>query len=162
MKVVSRTFAGDTISSDQLEGSRPDHLRRACSGRNLSCTESKELSYPVPLRKDAPHYQEKGGTLCLQDPYLSRAFDIFLFISDLIVFLKGRNGSYFLPHRMKQFSLRMISSFFERSSCITALIVVAVLHPHATGQCQRPPALQCHPFQAPQATSHSPGKCEHS
>lgn len=71
-----RVLLGDTVSSDKLEGSGPDHLWRACAGRHFSCPAGKEHSYSLPLRKDAPHYQEKRGTLCLQDRHLGMFFDI--------------------------------------------------------------------------------------
>lgn len=68
--MFSRTSAGDSVTVDQLEGSRPDHLRRARAGGNLSCPAGQEHSYSLPLRQDAAYYQEKGRTLRLQDPHL--------------------------------------------------------------------------------------------
>ncbi len=63
--MLSCASAGDTVSSDQLEGSRPDHLWRAGAGGHLSCPAGEEHPNTLPLRKDAPHYQEKRGTLRL-------------------------------------------------------------------------------------------------
>lgn len=66
---------GDTIVADQLEGCRPDHLWRAGARGHLSCSEGEEHPDALLVRKDAPHYQEKRGTLRLQNPHLSTISD---------------------------------------------------------------------------------------
>lgn len=78
MEIISCSSAGDSVSFDQLEGSRPDHLWRACAGGNLSCSAGEEHSYTLPLRQDAAYYQEKGRTLCVQDRHLGVTI-IYLF-----------------------------------------------------------------------------------
>lgn len=78
---------GDPVSSDQLEGSWPDHLRRTGAGRHLSCPAGQEHSQPLPLRTDAPHYQEERRALRLQDPHLCR----FLFLNRIPFHYGGKN-----------------------------------------------------------------------
>lgn len=139
---------GDPVSSDQLEGSWPDHLRRAGAGRHLSCPAGQEHSQPLPLRTDAPHYQEERRALRLQDPHLCRFF------------LKKQN---FIPLWRQEYSCCYYNypKFWKSFCFISAVSVVAVLHPDAARQRQRSPALQCHTLQAPQAASHSAGEREH-
>lgn len=86
MEMFSCASAGDSVSFDQLEGSRPDHLWRAGAGGNLSCSAGEEHSHALPLRQDAAYYQEKGRALCLQDPHLGMTFFLFIHLFPSLFF----------------------------------------------------------------------------